>query len=265
MQVSTFCSRLELVSKLIDWYWDSTCVPFNGLLIFDMSPRTDDQLRCFANTGSYPSKFYILDRLKKSKVLDAEHTKSLYSTSVPFSHKWKNLFLQSCPKEFIRFLCDCMINPLYGDLQSVNRHHASKFRYEVWLLSLSKIFHFEAMKRRPDIWETSQLKKVLTPPITNHLSWFAALCPRPCFCIQKQEFENSDSHQAGASKIPRRTKSLVPNWLADKAIKQKTVRQSRFFCRPNFVLSSYQALIFAELIFGYCRKYSFTVRLRSTT
>ena len=32
---------------------------------------------------SIPSKFYISDRLKQSKILDEEHTESLYSPSVP--------------------------------------------------------------------------------------------------------------------------------------------------------------------------------------
>ena len=59
-------------------------VPFSHLLI-DLSPRTDDRLLHCTNTGSIPSKFYIPERLKQSKNLDDEHTKSLYSPSVPIN------------------------------------------------------------------------------------------------------------------------------------------------------------------------------------
>ena len=82
MQVTTFSTQLGLSSELAYWYRDATSVPFGHLLI-DLSPRTDDRLRYCTNTGSIPSKFYIPDRLKQSKKLDDEHTKTLYSPSFP--------------------------------------------------------------------------------------------------------------------------------------------------------------------------------------
>ena len=98
MQVTSLSTRLDPGSELVDWYGDVTSVPFGHLLIV-LSPRTDDRLRYCTNTGSFPSMFYIPDRLKQSKILDAEHTKSLYSPSVQsFCQKCKSLFLQSSPK-----------------------------------------------------------------------------------------------------------------------------------------------------------------------
>ena len=82
MQVTTFSTQLALGSELVDWYRDATSVLFGHLLI-DLSPPTDDRLRYCTNTGSVHSKFYIPERLKQSKLLDDEHTKSLYSPSVP--------------------------------------------------------------------------------------------------------------------------------------------------------------------------------------
>ena len=82
MQVTTLSTQLGFDSKLVDWYRDATSVPFGHLLI-DLSPRTDDRLRYCTNTGSVPSKFYIPERLKQSKFLDDEHTKSLNSPNVP--------------------------------------------------------------------------------------------------------------------------------------------------------------------------------------
>ena len=82
MHVTTYSTQLGLDSELVDWYRDATTVPF-GYLLIDLSPRTDDRLRYCTSTGSIPSKFYIPERLKQSKILDDERTKSLYSPSVP--------------------------------------------------------------------------------------------------------------------------------------------------------------------------------------
>ena len=82
MQVTTLSTQLGLGSELVDWYRDAKSVPFGHLLI-DLSQRRDDRLRYCTNTGSIPSKLYNTDRLKQSKSLDDEHTKPLYSPSVP--------------------------------------------------------------------------------------------------------------------------------------------------------------------------------------
>ena len=81
MQVTTLTTQFGLGSKLVDWYRGATSVPFGHLLI-ELSPRTDDRLRYCTNTRSIPSKFYIPERLKQSKLLDDEHTKSLSSPNV---------------------------------------------------------------------------------------------------------------------------------------------------------------------------------------
>ena len=84
MQVTKLSQQLGLGSELVDWYQDATSVLFGHLLI-DLSPRTDDRLRYCTNSGSVPSKFYIPERLKHLRTLDDEHTKSLYSPSVPIA------------------------------------------------------------------------------------------------------------------------------------------------------------------------------------
>ena len=82
LQVSTLSTQLDGGSEPVDWYRDATSVPYGRVLI-DLSPQTDDQLRYCTNTGSFPSKFYIPDRLQLSRVLDDEHIKSLNFPSVP--------------------------------------------------------------------------------------------------------------------------------------------------------------------------------------
>ena len=84
MQVTTLGTQLVLGSELVDWYRDATSVPFGHLLI-DLSRRTDDRLRYCTNSESVPSKLFIPGRSKHLRTLDDEHTKSLYSPSVPIA------------------------------------------------------------------------------------------------------------------------------------------------------------------------------------
>ena len=84
MQVTTLSTHLGIGSELVYWYRDATSVPFGHLLI-DLSPRTDNRLRYCTNSRFVPSKIYIPERLKHLRTLDDEHTKSLYSPSVPIA------------------------------------------------------------------------------------------------------------------------------------------------------------------------------------
>ena len=84
MQVTTLSTQLGLGSELVDWYRNATSVPFGHLLI-DLSLRTDDRLRYCTNSGSVWSKFYNPERFNHLRTLDDEHTKSLYSPSVPIA------------------------------------------------------------------------------------------------------------------------------------------------------------------------------------
>ena len=168
MEVITLSAQLGLGSELVYWYRDATSVP-SGHLLIDLSPRTEDRLRCCTITGSLPSKFYIPDRLKQSKILIDQHTRSLYSSMLQsFSRKYISLFLPSSPKEFIQFLHECITNLLKGNLQSMKRHHVAKLEGQVRLLSLKRT----TWKQRRDILASEiglQLIKVYTPRIINNL------------------------------------------------------------------------------------------------
>ena len=211
MQVTTLSTQFGLGSELVDWYRDATSVHF-GILLIDLSPRTDDRLRYCTNIGSIPSKFYITDRLKKSKILDDEHTKSLHSPSVPIIFpQMQKYFLQSCLKESIRFLCECIINLRKANLQSEKRHQVVKFQSEVRLLSLKRT----TWKQKRDNLASErglQLIRVITSPVINHLFWYGPVCPRSCFCVQ-EKFGYPVSYKAGTSKVSTFTNFHVRNWF----------------------------------------------------
>ena len=182
MQVTTLGAQLGLGSQLVDWYRDATSVPFSHLLI-DLSPRTDDRLSYCTNSGSVPSKFYNPERLKHLGTLHM-NTQNLCTLQVfqSLSRKCKSHFLQSCPQEFIRFLCECIVNLLKGNLQIIKRHHVVNFQEEVSLLSLKRT----TWKQRRNVLSSEkglQLLAVITPPVINHLSRYGAVCSCPSFCV----------------------------------------------------------------------------------
>ena len=169
MQVSTLSAELGLGSEFVDWYRNETSVHYGHLLI-DFSPRTDDRLRYCTNTGTIPWKFYISDRLKQSKVLYDEHTKSLYSPSIPIIlPKMQKPFPSVLQKRLYPVSLRMHNKSVEGNLQSIKRHHVAKFQNAVRLLSLKRT----TWKKRWDILASEkglQPLKVFTPPVINHLS-----------------------------------------------------------------------------------------------
>ena len=169
MQVATLSTQLGLGSELVDSYRDAASVPFGHLLI-DLSPRTDDRLRYCTNTGPFPQNF--ISRTERNSQKFWTMNTQIFSTLQVFQsfcNKCKSHFLQTCPKEFIRFLCECIINLLKGNMQSIKRHHVAKVQSQVRLLSLKRT----TCKQRRDILASGSvlhLIKVITPPVINHLS-----------------------------------------------------------------------------------------------
>ena len=68
------------------------------------------------------------------------------------SRKNKTHFLYSCPKKFIRFLCEYIVNLLKRKLKAMKRHHVVKLQDEIWIL-LPKKNSLEANKKRSFVKE----------------------------------------------------------------------------------------------------------------
>ena len=168
-QVATLSVQLGLGTALVYWYRDATSVPFGHLLI-DLSPRTDDRLRYCTNSGNIPSKFYVPDNLKHLRYLD-DDTLNL-STLQAFQHfslPCKVQFLKTCPKEFIRFLSECIVNLLQGNLSEVKRRHVLKYRDEIH----ETVFKKNNLEARRSLLSSQKgllLIKTISPFVINHLS-----------------------------------------------------------------------------------------------
>ena len=169
MQVTTLSTQLGLGSELVDWYRDATSVLFGHLLI-DLSPRTDVRLRYCTKSGSVPSKFFIPEQLKHLRTLDDEHTKSLYSPSVPIAFpQMQKPFSSVLPKKFCPVSMRMHCKSIQRKLASHKKLHVVKFQDEFWLLSLKRTTW---MQRRNVLSSRKRLQliAVITPPVINHLS-----------------------------------------------------------------------------------------------
>ena len=179
MQDSRFSAQLGLGSELNIWYRDATSVPCDHSMS-DLLPRTDDRLRFCTKSESLLSKFFIPDRLiHYMSFFYDEHIKYLHCPSVPiiFPQNQKSS-LQTCPKQFIWFLSEWRVSLLEGNLQSMKRHHAAKFQNNVRLFSLRRI----TWKQKRDVLTSERglrLKKVVTPSVISHFSWYGAVFRRP--------------------------------------------------------------------------------------
>ena len=150
MQVTILSTQLGFGSELVDWYRDTTSVPF-GHLVIDLSPRTADRLRYCTNTRSIPSKFYIPERVKQSKILDDEHTKSLYSPSVPIIFpQIQKSFPSVLPKKLYPVSLRMHNKSAQRKPAKHEKISRGKFSKRVWTF-VSKTYNLKAKKRHSGV------------------------------------------------------------------------------------------------------------------
>ena len=177
-------------------------------------PLTGHRLQYCTNTGFIPSKIHIPERLKQLKSCDDEHANLLYSPSVRIMFAlMQDFFLQFCAKKFIRFLRECIVNLLNGNLQSIKRGQVTKLLKRRSIVMSTKK---ESLGSKEETFSISdkglQPIEVITPPVHNPLSGHGAIFSASCFYLQ-QKFENPVSYRARNFKVSIFTESHVPNWF----------------------------------------------------
>ena len=105
-----------------------------------------------------------------------------------FSLACKIQFLKTCPKEFIRFLSEWIVNLLQGNLSEVKRRHVLKYRDKLHELSLKRT----TWKQRRSLLSSHKgkgllLKKTISPFVLIHLSWDGTACSSTSFCLEQQQ------------------------------------------------------------------------------
>ena len=184
MQLSTLSAQLGLASELIGWSRDATSLPYGHFLI-DLSRTNRRSTTLLLKYWVHSLKILYLRRIEASQVFGRHtHKISVLYVFQLFIRKCKSHFLQTFPKDFIRFLCQCIVILLKGNLQSTRRHHVAKFHSEIRLVSLS----WTTWKQRNEVLASEkglQLIKGITPLVINRLSWCGAVPSRRCFYSQR--------------------------------------------------------------------------------
>ena len=169
MQLSILCAQFVPGLKLVDSYRDAKSVPYGNLLI-DFLPRTDDRLRFCTNTWTISSKFYIKDWTKKSKILDDDHTKSLYTPSDPIIFPQMQ---KSFPSVLSKRLYQVLVRMYSKSVQRKTAKPKKTSRYKTskrCSLALSTENLRKLKKRNSGIWKrvTTQKKSILL--------WLSTIC-----------------------------------------------------------------------------------------
>ena len=147
MQVTTLGAQLGFGSELVDWCRESAFVPF-GLLLIDLTPRTDDRLRYSTDSDSVSSKFYIPERLKRLRTFDDEHTKFPYSPSVSIAFPRMQKSLSSVfPKRVHPFSVRMHSKSTQRKLSSQKKTSRGKVSSRS-LVTIAKSNNLEAKKKR---------------------------------------------------------------------------------------------------------------------
>ena len=136
-----------------------------------------------------------------------------------FSHKSKTLFFNSCLNEFIRFLCKCTKTLLKGTLQSIKRHHVVARFQKRCLTVVYKMYSLEAKKGLAGVRKIVTPLKIFTLPVINDLSWYGAVCPRSCFCVQP----NLITQSVTKNELPKYQFSQNPTYRSDSFEKEKKI------------------------------------------
>lgn len=92
------------------------------------------------------------------------HTLWVFQT---FSHRFKKHYLQKCPKEFIRFLCECIFNLVEGNLHVIEKKTVSAYKKQISKLVQRK----PSFRERRTILSSPKglsLLKVITPSIISN-------------------------------------------------------------------------------------------------
>ena len=119
LQINTLSQQLGLRSQLKEWYQDATSTPY-GHLLLDLTPKTVDSLRYCTNSGSVPSKFYLYQQEQKLSfwTMSIQYVSILPIFQI-FSQKLQKQLILHCPKGFIQFLSECLVNLLRGKLKDL--------------------------------------------------------------------------------------------------------------------------------------------------
>ena len=168
LQINTLSQQLGLGSQLKEWYQDATTTPYGHLLI-DLTPKTVDSLRYAQTVVQFYQSFIYQQEQKLSFWTMSIQYVSIFPIFQIFSQKLQKQFILHCPKSFIKFLRECLVNLLRGELKDLRKVDVVKYRREISELTRRRT---SLHKRRTILSSPKglQLISVITPFVIKRLT-----------------------------------------------------------------------------------------------
>ena len=137
------------------------------------------------------------------------NTQPLYSPSIPgILPRIQNSVSKDCPKGFIRFLSECNVNLLQGNLSEAERSHVLKYRDKIYELSLKRT----TQEQRRSLLSSQKrflLIKTISPFLINQLSCDGTVCSSTSSCLQQQQ-QSFHCHNTRTTQTQTCANSHVP-------------------------------------------------------
>ena len=135
----------------------------------------------------------------------------------------------SSPKKLIRFLCECIVKVLKGNLQSIKRRHMIKFQYPMRLVPLKRIT-WKHMASEKGL----QLIKGIPPSVINHLPSHGKIVLVPAFVHNKslvvRQLQSMSFQSIQLNNFPQTTLILLKRKEKTKSFVQNKTLLSANFC-----------------------------------
>ena len=123
-------------------------------------------------------------------------------------------FLKTCPIEVIRFLSECIVNLLQGNLSEVKRSHVLIDRGEIHQLTLERT----TWKQRRSLFLSQRgflFIKTISPFVINRLYWDGTVCSSTSFGLQQQQ-QPTHSHKTRTTQLQAFATCQIPQGFVKK-------------------------------------------------
>ena len=223
-----FSSQFDKCIKLLYWVysWDLdqlswTCIWMQRLylmLIFwliclreqTIAYATAQTTEIFHQSFVYPTTWSIWNIWTTNTLI--------FSTLQAFHHfslGCKVQFSKTCPKESFRFLSECIVNLLQGNLSEVKRSDMLNKVQRRNSRTVLKTNNLEATKKSIFVTKRIVAYENNFPLVFDHLSWDGTICSGTSFCLQQQQQPNY-CHKTRISQIQTWANSHVPQRYVKK-------------------------------------------------
>ena len=117
------------LGKQIKQWCDDATQELCSRLMSDLRTSTPDLLRYCSNVTSFPSEIFVPNIRAHISDINDKRKRLLYSEALlDLNKNFQPAFHLHCPKELTRFLCECIVNLIEGNITVVRRNQFNRIQ-----------------------------------------------------------------------------------------------------------------------------------------